>query len=93
MLLIGLLFTKLDTIKICKTIGIYRASNITMPVEMFQNTVLSPNPSKPEPLFAEDDVNSYNTCDTPWNCGLVNASDAPGTIKASAEKPKLVRMY
>lgn len=53
-----------------------------MPVEMFQNTVLSPNPSKPEPLFAEDDVNSYNTCDTPWNCGLVNASDAPGTIKS-----------
>ncbi len=60
-----------------------------MPVEMFQNTVLSPNPSKPEPLFAEDDVNPYNTCDTPWNCGLVNASYDPGTIKASAVKTKI----
>lgn len=73
----------------CKIIGIYRANNMTMPVEIFQNVVLSFNPSNPEPLLADEDENSYSTCDTPWNCGLVMASVAPGTINANAEKNKI----
>lgn len=32
----------------------------TMPVEMFQNGVLSPKPSKPLPLLAAEEVYSYN---------------------------------
>jgi signal transduction histidine kinase len=40
--------------------GKKRAKSITTPVLMFQKGVLSPNPSKPEPLLAEAEVNSYN---------------------------------
>ena len=41
-------------------IGKNRPKINTKPVAIFQNGVLSPNPSKPEPLFAADEVNSYN---------------------------------
>ena len=40
--------------------GRYRESSITKPQEIFQNGVLSPNPSKPLPLLAEEEVNSYS---------------------------------
>ena len=33
-------------------------SSITRPVDMFQKRVLSPRPSKPDPLLAADEVNS-----------------------------------
>jgi hypothetical protein len=39
-------------------IGMKRPSSITMPVAMFQGTVLSPSPSNPEPLLAAAELNS-----------------------------------
>ena len=39
-------------------IGINLPKISTMPVEIFHHWVLSPKPSKPEPLFAADEVNS-----------------------------------
>ena len=41
-----------------RMIGMKRASSITMPVATFHGTVLSPSPSKPEPLLALDELNS-----------------------------------
>ena len=41
-----------------KMIGMNRPISITSPQAMFHGTVLSPRPSKPEPLLADDEVNS-----------------------------------
>ena len=41
-----------------RMMGMNRASSMTMPVATFQGTVLSPRPSKPEPLFALAELNS-----------------------------------
>ncbi len=41
-------------------IGKNLASNITTPQAIFQKGVLSPRPSKPLPLLAEEEVNSYS---------------------------------
>ena len=41
-------------------IGKKRPKSNIIPVEIFQNGVLSPNPSKPLPLLAADEVYSYN---------------------------------
>ena len=41
-----------------RMIGIYRASNITIPVAMFQGMLLLPRPAKPEPLLAAAYENS-----------------------------------
>ncbi len=46
-------------------IGKYRAKNMTIPQLIFQNNELSNKPSKPEPLLAGDEANSYKTCDKP----------------------------
>ena len=46
-------------------IGIYLPNSIIIPVVIFQKGVLSISPSKPEPLFAADDVNSYNISENP----------------------------
>jgi len=39
-------------------IGMKRASSMTMPVAIFHGAVLSPRPSKPEPLLAAAELNS-----------------------------------
>jgi len=39
-------------------IGMNRASSMTMPVATFHGGVLSPRPSKPEPLFALAELKS-----------------------------------
>ena len=41
-------------------IGRNLASNITTPQAIFQKGVLSPRPSKPLPLLADEEVNSYS---------------------------------
>ena len=46
-------------------IGKKRLNNKTIPVVMFQNGLLSPKPSKPDPLFAAEDVYSYNISEKP----------------------------
>src|SRR5687768_16516299 len=52
--------------------GRKRPSNNTKPVDTFQNTLLSPRPSNPEPLFALDEVISYSISENPWKLGLFN---------------------
>ena len=44
----------------------YLPISITIPVDTFQNTVVSLSPSNPEPLFAADVVNWYIISDKPW---------------------------
>ena len=39
-------------------IGMNLPRSIAIPVPIFQNGVLSPSPSKPDPLFAAEDENS-----------------------------------
>lgn len=46
-------------------IGRKRESNITVPQVIFQNGTPSPKPSKPEPLLADEEVNSYNISEKP----------------------------
>lgn len=41
-------------------IGMNLPKSIARPHKIFQKGVASPRPSKPEPLLAEADVNSYN---------------------------------
>ena len=42
----------------CPIIGTNRLNINTIPHDTFQNQVLSPSPSNPEPLLAAQDVNS-----------------------------------
>ena len=53
-------------------IGKNLLNNKTIPVEMFQNGLLSPKPSKPEPLLAALEVNSYSISENPWKPGLLS---------------------
>ena len=53
-------FAKMPAIATGPIIGKKRANNITVPQAMFQNGVLSPKPSKPLPLLADEEVNSYS---------------------------------
>ena len=46
-------------------IGMNLANSITIPLAIFQKGVLSPRPSNPDPLLAEDEVNSYIISDKP----------------------------
>ena len=48
------------------------ASNMMMPQLIFHQGVLSPKPSNPLPLFAEEEVYSYNISLNPWLPGLFN---------------------
>ena len=54
--------------------GIKRPSSMTSPVSIFQNGVLSPSPSKPEPLLADAEVNSYSISDKPVIGRIIAAS-------------------
>src|SRR5579872_3091909 len=47
-------------------IGRKRDNSITVPQAIFQKGVLSPRPSKPDPLLADEEVNSYNISEKPW---------------------------
>ena len=49
---------KRPAIATCPMIGMNLLNINTIPHEIFQNHVLSPSPSKPEPLLAAQDVNS-----------------------------------
>ncbi|MNV99419.1 hypothetical protein D3C71_1947750 [compost metagenome] len=53
-------------------IGRKRPRINTKPVTTFQKMLLSPRPSKPEPLFAAAEVFSYNISEKPWKPGLFN---------------------
>ena len=46
-------------------IGMKRLKSNTIPVVIFQNGLLSPKPSKPEPLLAALEVYSYNISENP----------------------------
>ena len=47
---------------------------------MFQNGVLSPRPSKPDPLLAAADVNSYSISEKPCGPGFFSQPSAgPGS--------------
>jgi hypothetical protein len=63
-------------------IGINLDSNSTIPVEIFHHGVLSPSPSNPDPLLAEEEVNSYSISLNPWNPGLFNVF-----VQIPANKP------
>src|SRR6185312_12965810 len=52
--------------------GKKRDKSITVPHAIFQKGVLSPSPSNPDPLLAEEEVNSYNISEKPWLPGLFN---------------------
>jgi hypothetical protein len=54
------LFARMPAIATGPMMGKYLASSITKPQVIFQKGVLSPNPSNPLPLLADDEVNSYN---------------------------------
>src|SRR5262245_7333901 len=50
------------------------------PVPMFQNGVLSPRPSKPEPLLAVAELNSYSIAEQPGGPAFLSQpSAAPGS--------------
>ena len=51
-------FARIPAIATGPIMGINRDSNITIPHVIFQNGTPSPRPSKPLPLFADDDVYS-----------------------------------
>ncbi len=68
------------------TIGRNRASSSTSAQLRFHQGVLSPRPSKPLPLFANAELYSYSTCDSPWKPGFEFAVTA-GFARASAVKP------
>src|ERR1044072_6676139 len=55
--------------------GRKRPSISIKPVLRFQKMLLSPNPSKPEPLFALAEVNSYSISEKPWYPGLFNQAE------------------
>ena len=62
----------------------------TIPVDIFQNTVLSPNPSKPLPLLAAEEVYSYSISLKPWKPGLANVADVYcGNAAAKAVQTKI----
>ncbi len=52
------LVTSEPTMASGRMIGMKRASSMIRPVAMFHGTVLSPSPSKPEPLLALAELNS-----------------------------------
>src|SRR5450432_2682271 len=55
----------MPAIAIGPIIGRKRERSITSPHVIFQNGTPSPKPSKPEPLFAEEEVYSYNISEKP----------------------------
>ena len=59
---------------------------MTRPVAIFQGTVLSPRPSKPEPLLAAEEVNSYRISEKPWKPALATVS-APQDVAANRAVP------
>lgn len=52
------LLARIPAIATGPIMGKYLAKSITIPQAIFQNGVLSPNPSNPLPLFALEEVNS-----------------------------------
>ena len=59
---------------------------------MFHQGVLSPNPSKPLPLLAADEVYSYNIWLNPWKPGLLIAEDpTDGNAAANAVPTKMIK--
>ena len=53
-------FARIPAIATGPIMGKNLASNITVPQAIFQKGVLSPRPSKPLPLLADAEVNSYS---------------------------------
>ncbi|MNR27227.1 hypothetical protein D3C85_1444900 [compost metagenome] len=63
-------------------IGMKRPKSKMTPVKTFQNILLSPKPSKPEPLLALEEVTSYSISEKPWKLGLL--SQAEGAVSHAA---------
>ena len=53
-------FARIPAMATGPMIGRNRESNITIPQVIFQNGTPSPNPSKPVPLLADEEVYSYS---------------------------------
>src|SRR5450432_4674509 len=63
-------FASMPAMAIGPIIGKKRDISMTRPQVIFQKGTPSPRPSKPEPLFAEEEVNSYSISENPWLPGL-----------------------
>src|SRR5690606_14841136 len=74
-----------------RMIGLNRASSMTMPVARFHGTVSSPSPSKPEPLLALAEVNSYRISLKPCGPTLLSVSAPQGVAAKIAVPPRMNR--